>query len=189
MNNLDVFFIVLIGVSILYSLIRGLVREIFSFLAIIFGFLGASYGYTYVSRWLGSWVENEFLALILGFLLLLILISVGISLLGRILSGLVKKVHLSWADRIGGGAFGFLKAFLLIAIFGLVLTAFLPSKSRILSDSKIAPAALTFAGGLSVLVPEKLQTLYAEKEKALKKYWASQELNAGKSDPKGGKKR
>lgn len=189
MNNLDIFFLVLIGVSILYSLIRGLVREIFSFLAIIFGFIGASYGYAYVARWLESWVDNEVLALILGFLALLIAISVLISLLGRLISSLVKKAHLSWADRIGGGAFGFLKAILLIAIFCLVLTAFLPSKSKILSESKIAPGALTIAGGLSVLVPEKLQTLYAEKERSLKKYWASQELNGGKDDSKGGKKR
>ncbi len=188
MNSLDIFFIVLIGVSILYSLIRGLVREIFSFLAIIFGFIAASYGYSYVAGWLGRWVDNEFLALILGFLVLLIVISVLISLLGRLLSGLVKKAHLSWADRVGGGAFGFLKAILLIAIFCLVLTAFLPSKSKTLSDSKIAPAALTIAGGLSVLVPEKLQNLYAEKEKALKRYWASQELNGRKSDPKGGRR-
>ena len=189
MNNLDIFFLFLIGVSILYSLIRGLVREIFSFLAIIFGFLGASYGYAYVSKWLGSWVDNEVLALVLGFLILLIVISVLIGLLGRFLSGLVKKAHLTWADRIGGAAFGFLKAILLIAIFCLVLTAFLPSKSKVLSDSKIAPAALTIAAGLSVLVPEKLSDLYAEKEKALKKYWASQELNGGKSDSKGEKKR
>jgi len=189
MNNLDIFFLVLIGVSILYSLIRGLVREIFSFLAMIFGFIGASYGYAYVARWIGAWLDNEVLALILGFLILLIVISTLISLLGRLLSGLVKKAHLSWADRIGGGAFGFLKAILLIAIFCLILTAFLPSKSKTLSDSKIAPAALTIAGGLSILVPEKLESLYAEKEKALKKYWASQELNGGKSDSKGGKKR
>ena len=189
MNNLDIFFLILIGVSILYSLIRGLVREIFSFLAIIFGFIGASYGYAYVAGWLGSWVANEFLALILGFLSLLIVIALLISLLGRLLSGLVKKARLSWADRIGGAAFGFLKAILLIAIFCLVLTAFLPSKSKILSDSKIAPAALTIAGGLSVLAPEKLQNLYFEKEKTLKKYWASQELNGEKNDLKGGKKR
>jgi hypothetical protein len=77
---------------------------------------------------------------------------------------------------------------LLIAIFCLVLTAFLPSKSKILSDSRIAPAAVALAGGLSVLVPEKLQTLYDEKEKVLKKYWASRELTGGKSDSKGGKK-
>jgi membrane protein required for colicin V production len=189
MNNLDIFFLVLIGISILYSLIRGLVREIFSFLAVIFGFIGASYGYPHIAGWLGSWVENEALALILGFLVLLIVISILISLLGRLLSGLVKKAHLSWADRIGGGAFGFLKAILLIAIFCLILTAFLPSKSKTLSDSKIAPAAMTIAGGLAILVPEKLESLYAEKEKALKKFWASRELNGGKSDPKGEKKR
>jgi len=91
---------------ILYSLIRGLVREIFSFLAIIFGFLGASYGYAYVSKWLGSWVDNEVLALVLGFLILLIVISVLIGLLGRLLSALLKG-HLTWADRIGGAAFVF----------------------------------------------------------------------------------
>lgn len=189
MNNLDIFFLVLIGVSILYSLIRGLVREIFSFLALIFGFIGASYGYSYAARWLGSWISNEFLALILGFLILLVVIALLISLLGRLLSGLVKKACLSWADRIGGAGFGFLKAILLIAIFCLILTAFLPSKSKILSDSKIAPAALNIAGGLAVFAPQKLQDIYFEKEKALKKYWASQELNGGKTDLKGRKKR
>lgn len=189
MNNLDIFFIVLIGASILYSLIRGLVREIFSFLAIIFGFVGASYGYTYVAKWLSQWVHNEFIAILLGFLILLVVISLAISLLGRILSGLVKKAHLSWADRTGGAAFGFLKAVLLIAIFSLVLTAFLPSKSKILYESRIAPVALTIAGGLSILCPERLQDLYAEKEKTLRKYWASRELTREKIEPKPEKRR
>ncbi len=189
MNNLDIFFVVLIGASILYSLIRGLVREIFSFLAIIFGFVGASHGYTYVSKWLSQWVHNEFLAILLGFLILLVVISLGISLLGRILSGLVKKAHLSWADRTGGAAFGFLKAVLLIAIFSLVLTAFLPSKSKILYESRIAPVALTIAGGLSILCPERLQDLYAEKEKILRKYWASRELTRERIEPKPEKRR
>jgi membrane protein required for colicin V production len=189
MNSLDIFFIVLIGASILYSLIRGLVREIFSFLAVILGFIGASYGYTYAAKWLGKWVESEFFALTLGFLILLIVISLIISLLGRFLSGLVKKVHLSWADRIGGAAFGFLKAILLVAIVSLVLTAFLPPKSKILSDSKVAPAALTIARGLCMVVPEKLQDLYEEKERVLRRYWASQELAGEKPDKKGDKKR
>jgi membrane protein required for colicin V production len=189
MNSLDIFFIVLIGASILYSLIRGLVREIFSFLAIVLGFVGASYGYSYVAKWLGKWIESEFLALTLGFLILLVVISFLISLLGRLLSGLVKKAHLSWADRIGGAAFGFLKAILLVAILCLVLTAFLPSKSKILSDSKVAPAALTIARGLSILVPEKLQALYGEKEKVLRKYWAAKELAGEKLETKGEKRR
>ncbi len=189
MNNLDIFFVVLIGASILYSLIRGLVREIFSFLAIIFGFIGACYGYSYVAKWLSPWVQSEFISIFLGFFILLIAISLGIGIMGRLLSGLVKKAHLSWADRMGGAAFGFLKAVLLIAIFSLVLTAFLPSKSKILYDSKIAPIALTIAQGLALLAPEKLQDLYVEKEKTLRKSWASRELAGEKSEPRTEKRR
>lgn len=188
MNHLDIFFLVLIGISVLYSLIRGLVREIFSFLAVICGFLGASYGYVFVAKWLESLLDSEFLALILGFLILLIAIAMLVGLLGRLLSGLVKKVRLTWADRTAGAAFGFLKAVLLIAILCLVLTAFLPAKSRLISDSVIAPPALSIAGGLAVMAPEKLHRLYAEKEKDLRKYWASREPSGRKSEPTGRKK-
>jgi len=45
MNTLDIIFLALIGASIIYSLIRGLVREIFSFLSIILGFFAASYAW------------------------------------------------------------------------------------------------------------------------------------------------
>jgi len=189
MNNLDIIFLILIGVSIIYSLIRGLVREIFSFLSIILGFFGASYGYSATANWLKRWVENETFAQILGFAILFLLIAFAISLLGRALSGLVKKMDLRWADRVGGAAFGFLKAILLIAIILLVLTAFLPPKSRILSESKISPAALAITRTLSILVPEKLRVLYFEKEKVLKKYWATQELAGEKLENKGGKRR
>ncbi|MBM4331884.1 MAG: CvpA family protein [Deltaproteobacteria bacterium] len=188
MNTLDIVFIVIIGASVIYSLIRGLVREIFSFLSIILGFFAASYGASSWANWLRRWVENETLGQILGFAILFILVALSISLLGKALSRLVKKMDLSFADRLGGAAFGFLKAILLIAIALLVLTAFLPPKSKTLSDSQIAPVAVTIARGLSYLVPEKLGALYMEKEKELKKYWAAQELAGGKNEAKGEKR-
>ncbi len=187
MNTLDVIFLVLIGASVLYSLIRGLVREIFSFLAIILGFFAASYGSAVITNWLIRWVEHETLAHILGFAILFVLVALGISLLGKFLSKLVKKMDLGWADRTAGAAFGFLKALLLVAIILLVLTAFLPPKSRLLSESQVSPIALNITRGLSLLVPEKLRTLYSEKEKELRKYWASQVLTEGKHEV-GGKR-
>jgi len=189
MNKLDIAFLILIGVSILYSFIRGLVREIFSFLAIILGFLGASRGYTPVAIWLSRWVENQTLAQILSFTVLFLLIALITSLLGKALFRLIKKMDLRWADRLGGVAFGFLKAILLIAMILLVLTAFLPPKSKVLSESRVSPNALAVAKGLSFLVPERLRALYAEKEKELKKYWAAQELAALKTETQGEKKR
>ena len=180
MNTLDIIFLVLIGASVLYSLIRGLVREIFSFLAIILGFLGASYGYSAAAQWLKGWLANEALAQILAFAILFLLIALVVGLSGRLLSRLIHKGGMGWADRMGGAAFGFLKAILLVAIIVLVLTAFLPPKSSILLESRVAPAALAIARGLSFLVPEGLHDLYAQKEKELKKYWAIQEFSLEK---------
>lgn len=190
MNYLDTIFLVLIGVSIIYSLIRGLVREIFSFLSIILGFFGASYGHGVLANWLKGWVGNVTLSQIVGFAILFILIWLSVSLLGKTLSRAVKKTDLRWADRLGGGAFGLLKAILLFSIILLVLTAFLPAKSALLSESKVTPGVFAISRGLSFLVPEKFRSLYAEKEKELKKFWATQELAEGKTTKtEGGKHR
>jgi membrane protein required for colicin V production len=188
MNTLDVIFLVLIAASVIYSLVKGLTREIFSFLAVILGFLAASYGYSRVAEWLQSWVHQETVAHILGFGVLFLLVAIAVSLGGRLLSRLIHRGGLGWADRMGGAAFGFLKAVLLIAIILLVLTAFLPPKSKVLLESQISPVALTIARGLCFLVPEKFQDLYAEKEKELKKYWALRDFLPEKNEVKGFKK-
>ena len=188
MSTLDIIFLVLIGASVIYSLIRGLVREIFSFLSVILGFFAASWGSAAMLTWFRRLIAHETLAQILGFAILFVLVAFCISLLGKALSGLMKKMDLGWADRIGGAAFGFLKAILLVAIILLVLTAFLPPKSSLLSDSQVSPIALNIARGLSFLAPENLRILYGEKEKELKKYWASQVLAEGKQEIKGGKR-
>lgn len=188
MNTLDIIFLTVIGASILYSLIRGLVREVFSFLAIILGFCGASLGYVAMANRLRPWVENETFAQALGFVVLFIFLALAISLLGKALSHLIKKADLSLGDHLGGGAFGFLKAIFLIAVILLVLTAFLPPRSKVLSESKVSPYILAIARQLSFLVPEELRALYIAREKELKKYWAPQELVREKIEIKGGKR-
>ena len=188
MNALDITFLVLTGASVIYSLIRGLTREIFSFLAVVLGFFGASYGHSWVAEWLKPWVRQETLAQILGFVFLCLLVALAVSLLGRLLSGIIHKGGLGWADRIGGAAFGFLKAVLLVAIILLVLTAFLPPKSKFLLESKVSPAALAMARGLAFLVPDKFHDLYEQKEKEIKKYWAIRDFPPEHTERKGLKK-
>ena len=188
MNVLDIIFLVLLGASVIYSLIRGLTREIFSFLAVILGFLGAGYGYSWAADRLKGWVHQETLAQILGFAILFVLVALALSLLGRLLSGIIHKGGLGWADRIGGAAFGFLKAVLLIAIILLVLTAFLPPKSELLRESRVSPAAMAVARGLSFLVPEKFQDLYEQKEREIKRYWTDRDYPLEKAGSKGLKK-
>ena len=82
-----------------------------------------------------------------------------------------------------------LKAILLIAIILLVLTAFLPSRSKLVSESRVSPVVLAITQQLSYLVPEKFRTLYTAKEKELKKYWAAKELVGEKPRAQGGARR
>jgi hypothetical protein len=70
-----------------------------------------------------------------------------------------------------------------------VLTAFLPPKSKILLESKVSPAVLFITRALSILVPEKLHDLYAQKEKDLQKYWAIKQFFLEKTENKGTKKK
>ena len=77
MNMLDIIFLILIAASVLYSLIRGLVREIFSFFAIILGFFGGSYGYSGAAQWLKRWVTDDTLAHILSFAILFIIVALA----------------------------------------------------------------------------------------------------------------
>ncbi len=186
-NTLDIIFLVLTGASVLYSLIRGFVREVFSLLALIFGFIAASYGYAIPAQWLQAWGANGMVAKILAFIILLILAVFVISWVGKGFSRLVRKMDLSWADHAGGAAFGFLKAMVLIAILLLVLTAFLPPKTRILSESKVSPAALAAARVLLFFVPQDLRDLYLEKEKDLKEYWGIKRFTPQKTKKEEGK--
>jgi len=189
MNSLDIIFLILIGLSVIYSFIRGLVREIFSFLAIILGFFGACHTYSTLANWLGKWIANETLTQILAFAILFVLIAFSLGLLGRALSSLVKKMDLRWADRLGGGAFGFLKAILLIAIILLVLTAFLPSRSKIVLESRVSHVVLAITRQLTYLIPAQFRALYTAKEKKFEKYWATKELAGEKPGTQGGSKR
>lgn len=188
MNALDYAFLILMGISVIYSLIRGLIREIFALLAIIFGFLGASYGYGFFAVWLKTWIENETLCQILAFGILFLAIAFSLSLIGKLLANLLRTMDLSWADRLGGAAFGFIKSILLIAVIILVLTAFLPPKSKILRESIISPNIMTIARGLAWIVPERFHSLYQQREKELRKFWAAQELRPATFENKGGKK-
>jgi membrane protein required for colicin V production len=187
-NTLDIIFLILTGASVLYSLIRGFVREVFSLLSLIFGFIAASYGYAIPVQWLQAWGINETMAKIIAFIALLILIAFAISWIGKGFSRLVQKMDLRWADHAAGAAFGFLKAMLLIAILLLVLTAFLPSQTDILSGSKVAPAALAVTRVLAFFVPQNLRDLYLEKEKNLKEYWGTERFIPQNTKKGGGEK-
>ena len=75
MNLLDVIFVIVIVISSIYGLFKGLIKEVISVLAVIIGLILASRLYEKVSPIFGNLGVNEQVSNILSFFVLFIIIS------------------------------------------------------------------------------------------------------------------
>ncbi len=120
MTSLDFIVIGILAGSTLLGLMRGLVRESFSLAAWVLAFVGAKYLAPLLAPSLPAADApglQHAAALVLVFLTILIVAS----LVGKLLSGLVKWAGLGAYDRMLGGLFGMLRAG--VAVVGLALVA------------------------------------------------------------------
>lgn len=141
MSTLDLIILGLLGLSILYSFVRGAVREIFSLLSLIVGYMVATRIYGYGAAYIEGTVSNPRLAGVISFVVVFLTISVLVAAAGRMLHVAAKKAHLSLANRTLGAAIGFLKGVVLVSILLLLIPVFSKqaSQGQLLKDSAIAP--------------------------------------------------
>ena len=84
------------------------VREFFSLLSIILGFMAAIRLYPFPANFFLPWFNNTMIANIVSFVLTFIIVSVVISLLGRLVRKFVRFIKLESMDRLLGAVFGLL---------------------------------------------------------------------------------
>ena len=118
------------AVSILLSIIRGLVREVLSIAGWVIAFVAASSYAGDFEPLLPSEVSGESLRMIVSFIALFISVLLVSGLLIMLLSALIKGVGLGLIDRLLGALFGFFRGLLVVMVLVLIagLTA-LPQKS------------------------------------------------------------
>jgi membrane protein required for colicin V production len=128
MTALDYVVLGILGVSILLSLIRGLVREVLALLAWAAGFIAASVFAADLSALLPPEVPDERLRLLAAFAGVFIAVLLLMSLLAMLVSKLVKSAGLGLEDRLLGGVFGLARGLLVVLV--LVLAAGFTSLPR-----------------------------------------------------------
>jgi membrane protein required for colicin V production len=171
MNLLDWVFIIIIGVSAIYGLFKGLVKEVISLLAVIIGLIVASRFYMGASPLLIDLGLGEQAAKILSFFILFIIIFIAIVLIGRLIHRFVHAIFLGWLNRLGGIGFGFFRGVIVSSIIIIVLTITLSEKAPILNQSKLTPHIMSISKVMLSLVPEDLQKRFMEQEKKLREFW------------------
>jgi membrane protein required for colicin V production len=171
MNVLDV----VIGVLLIYTLIRGifrgLVEEVSSIIGVIGGFYAAYFYYPVAARWLGRWISNPVYGQIVGFLVIFAAVIILVGVMGVVMKYLLNIAALGWLDRIGGALFGSLKGVLIVAVLLFALTAFLPKGAPLVEESHLAPHVTRASEILAHVVSKETRQQYLVKLDALKSSW------------------
>ncbi len=123
----DVALILIILWSVATGLRAGLARVVVGFVATIAAFLVGFWFYRLIAVKLSPWLRDSTVANFVGFFLLFVGVLLLGSLVATALSRLFEWVGLSWFNRLLGGAAGFFRGVLLIAVMVDVLVAFAPS--------------------------------------------------------------
>ena len=154
---LDIVILGTLGISVIYSFVRGVIREVFSFLAIIAGYMVATRVYGYGTPHLKWAVSDPRIAGIISFVAVFIVISLLVGALGRMVHTATKKAKLSFANRILGGFFGFVKGVIFVSVLLLLIPVFSRSASQgqLLKDSVVAPFFDVATEALALVFPTK----------------------------------
>lgn len=141
MNWLDITIAAIIALFTLAGFARGLVSQIFSIAALLGGLvIGFIFydvlGDVFIRERL---VENESVANVGGFIVLAFAAYVIIQTAGWITTRLIGTLHLSWLNRICGGAVGAVMGAVTAFLLSSCLSLFYPQNDPIFKRSALLP--------------------------------------------------
>ena len=152
MNSFDYTVLVIIGVSIVISMMRGALWEILS----IAGWLAAFYvAKTYAMQLitlLPQAIPTQQLRVLAAFIILFLGVLLVVNLLAIALSSLINKMGLSWFNRFFGAFFGFAKGLIIVCV-----VVFLAGLTSIPKDTRWTNAM--FSSPLEALIKTVLPWL------------------------------
>ena len=167
MNLFDWLLIVILVISTIQALFRGLLLELFSLLGLIAGILLASWNYPLLAHPLAGLIPNLAIANVVAFLLIALGVMILAAVLGRIIHSAAHAVGLGFFNRLGGAVFGLARGGLVDVALLMAATAFLPS-SEWLKNSRLTPYFLEGAHAVSFVVPHDLEQLILDGAQQIK---------------------
>lgn len=175
MNFFDIALVAMVVLSCLSGLRTGLTRVIVHLASMLVALLAAFWCYGIVAAKLTPWITQPLVAQIAGFCVIFFGITILGSVLGAILAKLFEGIGLGWLDHLLGGAAGFLRGALLVAVTIAMIMAFTPLPApAFLTDSKVAPYATAVSGAITELAPKPLRDGFLQQMDKLKQLWMKQ---------------
>jgi membrane protein required for colicin V production len=120
MNWLDILLVLPLVVGLVRGLMRGFISEVIAIVVVILGVLGARLAAPTCSAWcLQQFAWPQGVCDVVAYTLVFLAIAVILSVIARLLTKFLRAIHLGWANRLLGGAFGICKygIIVLLAVF------------------------------------------------------------------------
>jgi membrane protein required for colicin V production len=154
MTLFDYTVVVIIGLSVLVSVVRGFTREALSLAGWVIAFLAASAMSGTASGWFATLIKDDSLRVAAGFVLVFVVTLVLMSVAAIVASRLLKKAGLGLEDRLLGGFFGLARGLLIVLVLVLIsgLTA-LP-RQPVWSDAILSPPLEALAAAMKPWLPQ-----------------------------------
>lgn len=154
-NWLDILLLVIIGVSLVLGLIKGLTRMIIGVASVVAGFVFAALYYRPVSALFSRLLAAEIWRHLVAFVLIFIAVLIVGGLVSFLLSKIIKG-PLRFADRILGGMLGVVSGVLVCGVLVIAQIAF-PVDKQALQRSAIAPYCYWLTRGMIQVIPRELK--------------------------------
>ena len=157
LNNLDVVFLVIVGVSALVAIARGVTKELLSITGWILAAVSVYYLLPVVDPIMQKYSASEVLSSLVSGMVILIMFCIFWVLAADKISTQIRFSKLSALDRILGFIFGIFRGVIIVILLQIMISSLIPEESQkgVFAESKYFKLAGDAAGPIKSLIPEK----------------------------------
>jgi membrane protein required for colicin V production len=141
MNEVDAAILVVIGISCLFGLWRGLVKEVLSLVSWVAALIISRLYSDTLSGFLVNVIESESVRYVTAFAIIFVIVMMTGTLINHLMSKLLTVTGLKLADRLLGSAFGVARGAIIVLVI-LVITRVFVSETEQWQRSQLIPHGL-----------------------------------------------
>ncbi|MCK4792721.1 MAG: CvpA family protein [Desulfobacteraceae bacterium] len=154
MNLLDLIIIATMIFLIIRGIFRGFFMEVGSLAGVILGVWLANHYQPQMTDYLRAYLPSGKFLPMISFALIFVIVLVLCNLSGWSLKLIMKKAFFGWADRTLGAGLAILKGIIITYLVIVLLTFFVPSKTPLIAQSRLAPLVITsYQSMISLISP------------------------------------
>jgi|TARA_B110000483_G_C18193384_1_gene541959 membrane protein required for colicin V production len=142
MNEVDAIILVIIGLSCLFGIWRGLVKEVLSLVTWVAALTLARLYSGVLADFIGNLISNESARYVTAFAIVFVFVMMTGTLINHVISKLLTITGLKLVDRLLGGAFGVVRGSVIIVVI-LFVTGVFVNETPQWQESQLIPYGLS----------------------------------------------